>query len=254
MTEKGPGPVMRFLPLVRWFKEIILQDAPFRLRFVPDAAFFSRHPLFQHSKFRAFFDQVFTPEIFAQHAAGEVKIRKHQAWNEDPEERIEALLDKNRKHPRDEDEDRAAGRKLVKVAAEKEGGLPGPTTPPQVVLPPVSGYARPDKDKLVWPKGVGQDHQAFMTAWSFWRDTLQQYVDEDGKLKGAGWLPGTDSKKGCNDAKPLLMEIRDRSRGDPVREKAMLDIIKAMMVTDKWPAVVSGSERLVQMTSEMRCN
>ena len=55
------GPVLKFLPLIRAFKEIIVQDAPLRFQSEPKAFFFdpdSGHPLWRHRLFRDFFQEV----------------------------------------------------------------------------------------------------------------------------------------------------------------------------------------------------
>ena len=55
------GPVLQFLPLIRAFKEIIVQDAPLRLQSEPDAFFFNPnrgHPLWADRLFRGFFEEV----------------------------------------------------------------------------------------------------------------------------------------------------------------------------------------------------
>ena len=56
-----PGPVLQFLPLIRVFKEIILQDAPLRLKLEPNAFFFDPkvgHRLWKDRLFRSFFVEV----------------------------------------------------------------------------------------------------------------------------------------------------------------------------------------------------
>lgn len=73
---KKEGPVLRFLPFVRWWKEVILQDAPLRLQFEPETAFFKQHRLFKHQGFRLFFDSVLVPVVLAAHAEGERKCQQ----------------------------------------------------------------------------------------------------------------------------------------------------------------------------------
>ena len=81
------GPVLRFLPFIAWWRAVIVQDAPLRLQFEPEAQFFKVHPLFRNVLFRAFFNKVLSPTVLASHAEGERKCEEQCKY--DP---VKALL------------------------------------------------------------------------------------------------------------------------------------------------------------------
>ena len=246
------GPVHKVLALIPWFREIILQDAVFRLQLVPfdDSGFHKQHRLFQRPLFRDFFFEVFGPEVIAQDIQGRRQRAECKALEVDmaggfKKLRVEITADIGKELQRllpdgagnkrqREEAEQVAHEKLdqaMKVAKVHIG-----LTAPMALSMPKSprGYARPGKALLSWPKHTWTGFDGVMTAWTFWRDSLRQHIGADDKLKTAGWMTKRD-KNGWFDAKAMLLEMRDRSREDPMREKAMLEIMRASLTPSLSP-------------------
>ena len=68
MQASKTDKVVRMLELIPWWKEVILQDAPVRLLFEAQTAFFKQHRLSRHLVFRRFFDSVLAPVVLAAHS------------------------------------------------------------------------------------------------------------------------------------------------------------------------------------------
>ena len=269
--EEMVGPVMRFLQLVPWWREVVLQDAPLRLRFEPDTVFFQRHRLFKDPVFHAFFNSVLSPALVAAHDEGELRCQKERDFDphkaqEATREKMDRIEDVMTRIPEQIAQAVLAATALAgnKRSAEAAGvapevcALPAPAPKcPQMQapsLPAVRGYARPHKVLLSWPsadtggRGAAYHIAQLVTFWEHWDETIRAHVLPTGCLdSGAGWEQQKKMTTNYSRDKFLFMEVAKRGRD---KEQAVLQVLKTMIHKHTW---VSNCYSLVQCIDMNSC-
>ena len=251
--EKVVGPVMRFLALIPWWREVVLQDAPLRLRFEPDTTFFQKHRLFKDPVFHAFFNSILCPVVVAAHDDGELRCQQqrdfdpHQA-QEATRKKMDRMEDAISKFPEQITQAvlAATAQAGSKRSAEAAGVAPEVSAPPAPKrpqmqapsLPAVRGYARAHKPLLTWAtpdtggKTAGHHIAQLVTFWEHWDETIRPFLLPTGCLDTAkaGWERQQMHTNYSRD-KFLFMEVAERGRD---KEQAVLGVLKTMFHKHKW--------------------
>ena len=215
-------PVLKFLPFFRWWKEIILQDGPLKLRFEPNTVFFRKHKLFRDPSFKRFFDAVLAPVVLAAHDEGERlseeqrgydAVKAQQAMQRDLQSirldfqaEMVRLAEVQRAEMQSQRTDlvaavaaamAGAGSKrclqVSSVAAAAVEVIQAESSPepaakrhqPEVCLPKAQGYACPHKVRVAWPASLDQIREgaARLDAnWAYFDAKVRPYFGSDQEL------------------------------------------------------------------------
>ena len=235
-------PVNDLLPFFRWWKEIILQDAPILLAAQPEASFFKEHPLFKDLGFRSFFDQLFSPLVMAAHLRSETECERQIAYDDRAE--LDKLVGQQdqmlAKHMRAYQDmlDRVESMHMSRSPS------PSPATPEPIAqnprqaspcLPAETGYPRRNKQLLQWQAaGGGQGPVAYVEElhrkWEFFNQQIRPYTDPNCALDKqlAGWA-NTAAEKRYNEQRYLFKEVVARGAGSAERETAVVAVMAEML-------------------------